>query len=268
MTNESFFALAITAMIAMFFGFVVAFSGYRFFLVLLPIFGFFYGFGLGAHSIQALFGQAFLATVTAGGWSASSSRWCSRSCRTCSICSASRLIAGALGYSLGTGLIMAFGIDFGFLAWLVGIVVGVVFAVGAIALNIQKWVIVIATALLGAGVIVGTFLFLFGEQTGSQIARTRCATCCRPRRSGCSYTSSWHGFGIAAQYATTRTMEIEAYDRFAEIDASPAPAGSPVRRSHSALDRALHQPELDGAHRRLRAIADAQLGEDVLRRAP
>ena len=30
-------------------------------------------------------------------------------------------------------------------------------------LNIQKWVIIIATALLGAGVIVGTFLFLFGD---------------------------------------------------------------------------------------------------------
>ena len=61
MTNESFFALAIMALVALFFGFVFAFSGYRFFLVLLPIWGFFYGFGVGAHTIQALLGDAFLA---------------------------------------------------------------------------------------------------------------------------------------------------------------------------------------------------------------
>jgi hypothetical protein len=226
MTNESFFALAITAMIAMFFGFVVAFSGYRFFLVLLPIFGFFYGFGLGAHSIQALFGQAFLATVTS---------WVVGFLVALVFAVLSylfylfgvALIAGALGYSLGTGLVMAFGIDFGFLAWLVGIVVGVVFAVGAIALNVQKWVIIIASGLLGAGIIVGTFLFIFGGLPGSQIAQN-------PVRYVLQTSPFWlfvyfvvAGFGIAAQYATTRTMEIEAYDRFSEMSASPAPAGSP-----------------------------------------
>jgi len=39
-------------------------GGYRFFIFLLPIWGFFFGFGLGAQAVQALFGDAFLSTVT------------------------------------------------------------------------------------------------------------------------------------------------------------------------------------------------------------
>ena len=54
------------ALIAIVFGLTVAFYGYRIFLILLPIWGFFFGFGLGAQTITVLFGDAFLATVT--GW--------------------------------------------------------------------------------------------------------------------------------------------------------------------------------------------------------
>ena len=64
MTSDSFFALAIGGMLALFFGSVLLFGGYRFFMFLLPIFGFFFGFGLGAQTVQALFGGGFLSTVT------------------------------------------------------------------------------------------------------------------------------------------------------------------------------------------------------------
>ena len=47
-------------------GLVVAFGGYRLFLVLLPIWGFFAGFFLGAQTISFLFSDGFLATIT--GW--------------------------------------------------------------------------------------------------------------------------------------------------------------------------------------------------------
>src|SRR5512139_3915905 len=63
MTTDSFFAVMCGCMIALLFGLVLAFPGYRLFLMLLPIWGFFFGFGLGAQSIQALFGDAFLATI-------------------------------------------------------------------------------------------------------------------------------------------------------------------------------------------------------------
>src|SRR3954466_3169465 len=64
MTNDSFFALMCMSLFALLFGSILAFSGYRFFLFLLPIWGFFFGFALGAETIQAIFGTGFLSDVT------------------------------------------------------------------------------------------------------------------------------------------------------------------------------------------------------------
>ena len=64
MTADSFFTLMCGGLIALLFGMMVCFAGYRLFLILLPIWGFFFGFGLGAQAIQAIFGQQFLAEVT------------------------------------------------------------------------------------------------------------------------------------------------------------------------------------------------------------
>jgi hypothetical protein len=54
------FALFCGTMIALLVALVVCFGGYRLFLFLLPIWGFFFGFALGAQTLQALFGQGFL----------------------------------------------------------------------------------------------------------------------------------------------------------------------------------------------------------------
>src|SRR5262249_28450475 len=64
MTTDSFFALMCMSLFAFLFGAILAFSGYRFFLFLLPVWGFFFGFGLGAQTIQAIFGTGFLSDVT------------------------------------------------------------------------------------------------------------------------------------------------------------------------------------------------------------
>ena len=50
-------------MIALLFGLAVCFGGYRLFIFLLPIWGFFFGFGLGAQTMQALFEQDLFASV-------------------------------------------------------------------------------------------------------------------------------------------------------------------------------------------------------------
>ena len=43
---------------------MLCFAGYRFFLILLPIWGFFFGFGFGLQTMQALLGDGSLATIT------------------------------------------------------------------------------------------------------------------------------------------------------------------------------------------------------------
>ena len=58
------FELFCMTIIALFIGMAVAFNGYRWFVILLPLWGFIFGFGLGAETMQAVFGTAFLAEVS------------------------------------------------------------------------------------------------------------------------------------------------------------------------------------------------------------
>ena len=64
MVTDSFLSVACAGLIGILFGLALCFAGYRLFLFLLPVWGFVFGLALGAQTIQALLGQAFLATVT------------------------------------------------------------------------------------------------------------------------------------------------------------------------------------------------------------
>jgi len=228
MTTDSFFALLVAASITLFFGFVLAFAGYRFFLVLLPIFGFFWGFGFGAQTMQAVFGQAFFATVTSwvvGFFFAMTFAVLAYLFYFAAIA----IIAGSLGYALGIALTEAIGLDFGLLTWLVGAVLFAAFAFGAIVLNIQKWIVIVATAVLGAGVIVGTFLYLFGGLPPSQLVAN-------PVRFVLQNSPFWllvflavAALGVGVQYVLTRGWELATYNRWtAADDETIVPAGAPV----------------------------------------
>jgi hypothetical protein len=56
---------------------------------------------------------------------------------------------------------MAIGMNMNFIVWLIGIVAAIALAVIVLRFNIQKWVIIIATGILGAGVIVASFMLMF-----------------------------------------------------------------------------------------------------------
>src|SRR5512143_1333746 len=131
MTTDSLFALMCGGMIALLFGLVLAFAGYRLFLVLLPIWGFFFGFGFGAQMIMAISpNDAFLATVTS---------WVVGFIVAAIFAVlaylfyifAVALISFSLGYSATIGVLTAIGLPLagGLIAWLIAVVVGVILAV-------------------------------------------------------------------------------------------------------------------------------------------
>lgn len=159
MVDNSFFTLACAMMIGALFGVVMAFFGYRLFLILLPIWGFVFGLFLGADTMHYLFGYGFLATVTS---------WVVGFVVGVIFAALSYLfymfavavIAGSLGYLVAFGIWLALGLDTGFLAWLVAIVVAVAFIIVTFAFNLQKWVIIIATAILGTAATFGTFYLI------------------------------------------------------------------------------------------------------------
>ena len=205
------FELLCMTLIAFLIGMVITFNGYRLFLTLLPIWGFFFGFGLGAQTITAIFGDGFLATTTSwviGFFVALVFAVLSYLFYIVGVA----LFAGSLGYALGVGLMQLLGLNFGLIVWIVGVVVAVIVAGATILLNIQKWVIILATALGGAGVIIGTFLFVLGvidpADLGANAVRTAIGD------------SFWWllGFlvlavlGFAAQVKNTTAFAIEPYE--------------------------------------------------------
>ena len=215
MTTDSFFALMCGGLIALLFGMVVAFAGYRLFLVLIPIWGFFFGFGLGAQAIMALSpNDAFLATVTS---------WVVGFIVAVIFAVlaylfylvAVAIISFSLGYSVTLSLLLALGLPLagGFITWIIAVVVGVVLALVVLRFNIQKVVIELATAFLGAGAIVGVFLALFGGLPTSQLVQNPVAVALKASPFWMIVFIILGIVAFAAQYIHNRGWEVQTYNR-------------------------------------------------------
>lgn len=205
------FDLFCSTILALLFGLVVCFGGYRLFLNLLPIWGFFVGFLLGAASLQALAGVGFLATVTSlvvaflvGAFFAALSY--------VFFAFAVAMAAGSLGYALAAGLMNLIGLDWSLLVWLVGAAGGVVAVVITFLFNIQKYVIIAATAINGAGMSVITLMFGHIDMTTAWLVEN-------PVRLALQDSPLWAilfvlvaAAGITAQLVTTRTYVPETYE--------------------------------------------------------
>ncbi len=136
-------------------------NGYRWFLIILPIVGFFFGFMIGAQAMTAIFGTAFLATVTS---------WVVGFIVAIVFAVLSyffyfigvAIFIGSFGYALGYAIMGLFNADLTILTFLVALALGVIFAVLAFVLNIQKYLVIIATSFIGAGAIILGILAAFG----------------------------------------------------------------------------------------------------------
>jgi len=211
MVTDSFFALACAGLIAFLFGLALTFAGYRLFLILLPIWGFFFGLWLGAQSIQVLFGVGFLSTVTS---------WVVGFVVGALFAVLSYLfyifavavIAGSLGYYAAVGLLLAIGLNMNFLVWLIGIVAAVALAFVTIRFNLQKWVIIIATSLAGAAVVFGSFYVMFNPWT--QLAENPIRALLGSSPLLMILALALAAFGIYAQYRNTQTFTLDSYSRW------------------------------------------------------
>ena len=216
----------IAGALLLFLGGLIAFGGYRLFLVLLPIYGFFFGLSFGAHSVQALFGDGFLATTTSWvvGFFAgllfgllSYLFWVF----------AVALVAGSLGYGLVAAFFGLFDADLDVLVWVIGVLVGLAFAVGAVVLNLQKVVVIVATALIGAAGIVGTILLLFTSSSAKVFAEDWAKELIDDHPLYFVLFAVVAAMGIVFQFMANRTYEIERYDRWSEMTVTAGPSSPP-----------------------------------------
>jgi hypothetical protein len=194
--------------LALLLGLAALFAGYRFFLLLLPIWGFFAGFFLAVSAMTILFGDGFLATVIT--WVVGFIVGLIFSLLSYLFYIAGvAILAGSVGYALGAGLMYAIFDDPAVLAFIVGLVAAVVVALVTLLLNLQKWVIIAITAIGGASGLFLSAMLLFNVIELSDLGSNPVQAV---------INDSWFWFliwiglaimGFVAQATTTRTYVLE-----------------------------------------------------------
>jgi hypothetical protein len=208
------FELFCMGLISLLFGLALVFLGYRLLWIILPIWGFFFGFALGAQTLQALFGIGFLATIAS--WIVGffvGALFAVGSYLFYMVAVA--LLAGSFGYALGVGLLTAIGLDFGFIVWLVGIVAAVAVAAAVLYFNIQKYAVILITALGGTGAIVYTLLAAFGNLSPVELMFAPVLMALQDSFWWLLFFIVVAGTGVYVQILANKDFEAEAYNRMA-----------------------------------------------------
>jgi hypothetical protein len=161
----------ILGLIAIGIGALIAFYGTRSFFILLPVFAFVAGFLFGAEAIAAILGEGLFASVL--GWifglvvgvvfAVISYLWW---------WAAVVLLMGIVGYNIGYGLLVAIGIDPGFVPAAAGVALALVFAIAAVVLDVPAMLVTVVTGLGGAAYAVAGAYLLFGQITLQQLQDT------------------------------------------------------------------------------------------------
>ncbi len=139
----------IIGLLAVGIGMALVFSGYRIARILIPIWGFFAGFIIGSAGIADALNRGFVSSTMAvivGLIIGLLFALLAYFFFSISIV----LLSASLGYWVGTGLFTMLGLPKGFLSATIGILVGAMLAIVAIAINAPKYYLIVVTGVGGA----------------------------------------------------------------------------------------------------------------------
>lgn len=210
------FELFCMTMIALLFATMLIFGGYRFFLFLLPIWGFFFGFGLGASAVQALFNTGLLATVTS--WVVGFVVAVIFGLLSYFFYAAAvGVAAGILGYMLGVGIMDLFGLNgLSLITFIVGLVLAAAAVIVTFRFNLQKYVIIAATSIGGAAAAVGVIMMGVEGVSLLQLAESPLRLLWRASPFMFIVFLLLAVGGIVVQIQANRRFEVQTYNRLAE----------------------------------------------------
>ena len=136
----------------------------------LPIWGFFAGFAFGAGLFAELADERFLGTVL--GWVAGI---------VCALIFAVLaylyfavaviLAMAAFGFAIGSGVVVALGIDWNWVAVLVGIVIGAVLGLVSVMGNLPMIVLAVVSSIAGAVSVVAGLMLLVGAMDSADFTQ-------------------------------------------------------------------------------------------------
>lgn len=156
------FALAVGALFC--------FRGYLTMRVVIPIWGAFAGFFLGAGAVAGLGGDTFLSTAL--GWIVGLVVAVLFGLLAYLYYEISVVLAmTAIGFTIGTSVVVALGVTWSWVIVLVGVVTGALLAVAAIVGNLPMVLLTVLTALAGSAVVVAGTMLIAGTITNEDLTR-------------------------------------------------------------------------------------------------
>ncbi len=160
----------VIGLIALIAGSVFCFSGYRAFRLIIPLWGAFTGFAVGAGAISAITGDALLAKPV--GWIVGLVVGVVFALLAYLYYEVAVILTmGSLGFLAGSALMTALGVGWNWLIVLVAVAVSVVFAVFALVTNFPRIVLVIVSATAGATAMVAGGMLLVGALETADLTR-------------------------------------------------------------------------------------------------
>ena len=138
------------------------FAGQFVLRVVLPIWGFFAGFAFGAGLFAQLADERFLGTVL--GWASGLVFALIFAVFAYLYYAVAVILAmAAFGFAIGSGLVVALGIDWNWIAVLVGLAVGAVLGLVSVFGNMPMIVLAVASSIAGAVSVVAGLMLLVGS---------------------------------------------------------------------------------------------------------
>jgi hypothetical protein len=143
-------------------------AGYRFFRVLLPIFGFLAGFVIGAQAVATIFNEGFLASllgILAGIALGLLLAFISYIWWWLGVI----IAIGAMGYAIGYGLLPLIGIDLDLVNVLIGLAFGIAVAAVAALFQLPRLLVIFWTSVWGAATAIIGFLMVIGRVSSDDL---------------------------------------------------------------------------------------------------
>lgn len=159
-------ALGVLAVLA---GALLCFGGAGLLRIIFPIWGFFAGFAFGAGLVAGFSEEHFLGTVL--GWVLGLVFALVFAVLAYSIYAIAVLIVMAsMGFALGSGLIVALGIDWNWVAVLIGAALGLLLGVAALVTDLPMVLLAVVTSVTGAVGVVTGLMLVFGAMDSSEFS--------------------------------------------------------------------------------------------------
>lgn len=157
----------VLALLILALGLTLLFGGYRLARFIIPFWGFVSGLSVGGAIMSDLTGAPFLGAFL--GLGVGFFLGLTLAVLAYLYYSAAVIVlAGLLGYWIGSSAMMLIGLDPGFLSTFIGSITGVIFGALALVANAPKYVLVTLTSFAGAVTTVSSFLVLFGEVSAEE----------------------------------------------------------------------------------------------------